>query len=269
MSKEFVHLHCHDDYSLLDGFSQVEEYAKKVAERGWKHLAITNHGTLGQIPRQYATCKKHGINPIYGCEVYVNDLREYREHMKKQTLEDLQKDGLELPDGINNMEIFKYLFKKNFHVTLLAQNNVGFKNLLKITSEAWINGFYKKPRTMHSIIADNSEGILCGSACLAGPLNRYILEGSYDRAYDAAKYYKDVFGENFYIEIMMLDLEAQKECNKKLIEIGDKVDIPIVLTNDCHYLHKNDSYYQDIMLLLQGKGNISELADEDKKGRSF
>ena len=136
MSKEFVHLHCHDDYSLLDGFSRVEDYAKVASERGWKHLAITNHGSLGQIPRQYAACKEYGLNPIYGCEVYVNDLREYRDVMKMKTEKEFKESGMELPERVPSFEHLKNFFKKNFHVTLLAKNNIGFKNLLKITSDA-------------------------------------------------------------------------------------------------------------------------------------
>jgi DNA polymerase-3 subunit alpha len=257
----FVHLHLHDEYSLLDGFSKVEDYATRAEEFGWKYLSVTNHGMMGQIPRQFKACQRLGLTPIYGCEIYVNDFHEYREYMLKKA------DEMPLPEGFSSLEELRSSFKKNYHVVLLAKNEIGFKNLLKITSDAWINGYYRRPRATHEFLQSHSEGLLCGSACLAGPISSCILQDKIDRAYKAAEFYKSMFSEDFFIEIMLLDLKEQKLVNKHLIKIAQDLNIDLVLTNDCHYLNKDDSYFQDILLLMQNNNTITDL--ENKKDEVF
>ena len=154
VGEQFVHLHLHDEFSLLDGFSKVEDYAAETKRRGWKYLAVTNHGMMGQIPRQYKICQSLGITPVYGCEVYVNDNIEYRNYMTKEG------EGLPLPEKYTSLEDLREKFKKNYHIVLIAKNEIGFKNLLKITSHAWINGYYRRPRTTHKFIQDHSEGLI-------------------------------------------------------------------------------------------------------------
>ncbi len=261
--QEFVHLHIHDEYSLLDGYGTVEEYAQAAKERGWRHLAITNHGMLGQIPRQYNICKELEINAIYGCEVYLNDYRDLREYNVKAA-----KD-LPLPEGFDSLEELQGKFRKNYHLTLLAKNNTGLSNLIKLTSDAWINGFYRRPRTTHEQLEKYSEGLLCGTACYAGPISQSILDGDINRAYKAAEYYKGVFGKDFFLELMLLDIEEQQRVNTELVRIAQDLDIDLVVTSDCHYVKKDDSYYQDIMLLIQNNNKIKDLQDDPDKIFTF
>jgi len=212
--QQFVHLHVHDDYSLLDGFSKVEDYAKTASERGWKYLAVTNHGMMGQIPRQFNACKTYGLKPIYGCEIYVNDFTKYKDFMTK--------DGakLDLPEELDmSIEELRQFISTTYHLVLIAKNNVGFKNLIKITSNAWIDGFYRKPRATFKFIKENSDGLICGSACMVGPISRCIMDGQNERAYGAAKFLKSIFGDDFYIELMMLEMKEQQRINKELINV--------------------------------------------------
>jgi DNA polymerase III subunit alpha len=256
--KQFVHLHVHDEFSLLDGFSKVEDYANEVKKRGWKYLAITNHGMMGQIPRQYKICKALGITPLYGCEIYVNDNTEYRSFMTKDG------ETQPLPEKFSSLDELREQFKKNYHVVLIAKNEIGFKNLLKITSHAWIEGYYRRPRTNHKFIQEHSEGLICGSACMAGPVASFILKDDMEKAYAAAEYYQSMFGEDFYLEIMFLEMEEQFKINKGLLQIGKELGIDLVLTNDCHYLEKDDSYYQDILLLMQNGNTLNDLDNPSK-----
>jgi len=259
----FVHLHIHDEYSLLDGYGTVEEYAHAAKERGWKHLAITNHGMLGQIPRQYNICKELGLNAIYGCEIYLNDYRDLREYNVKAA-----KD-LKLPEGFDSLEDLQSKFRKNYHLTLLAKNNTGLSNLIKLTSDAWINGYYRRPRTTHEMIEKYSEGLLCGTACYAGPISQCILNGDLDRAYKASEYYKSIFGKDFFLELMLLDIEEQQKVNAELVKISKDLDIDLVVTSDCHYVKKDDSYYQDVMLLIQNNNKIKDLQEDPDKIFTF
>lgn len=261
----FVHLHLHDDYSLLDGFSKVEDYAKATKERGWKYLCVTNHGLMGQIPRQYNICKELGITPIYGCEVYVNNYTKFKHYMTKEGEELFKGDKEDLPENLRDLSLeeLRKLISTNYHLVLLAKNNIGFKNLIKITSQAWIEGFYRKPRVDLGFIAENSEGLICGSACLAGPISRNLMNGRIETAYHTAEWFKDVFGDDFYIELMLLEMDEQKKTNRQLMEIAKEYDIDLVLTNDCHYLLKEDSYYQDILLLLQNNKTIADLKESN------
>lgn len=280
----FAHLHVHDEYSLLDGFAHVEEYAEVAVQRGYKHLCITNHGILGQIPRQYTTCQKnYRLIPIYGCEIYVNDHIQYHKHTIKEG------ENLPLPPQYSSVEELKHKYKKSYHLTLLAKNKQGYANLLKITSEAWINGYFRRPRVPRKYIQQYSEGLICGTACRGGLIGEAILDKEWDLAKEHLQWIKNTF-KDFFVEMMLLDddsevahprtkstdQETKKKYTKKtmivhnqlkanlgLLKIMDQFGINkeehLVLTNDSHYVNETDAFFQNIMLLLQRKNTFMDV----------
>ncbi|MBI9102120.1 MAG: DNA polymerase III subunit alpha [Spirochaetales bacterium] len=223
---EFVHLHNHSDFSLLDGAESVEKMAARAAELGCKHLALTDHGNMFGALKFYAACKKAGLNPIVGCEFYVASGSR------------LIKRGTE---GGN----------KYYHLVLLARNEVGYKNLLKLTSAGFVEGFYYKPRIDNEIMAKYSEGLICTSACIGGEIPQNYLNGKPEEAKAAALRYRDMFGEgNFYLELQDHGIPEQKIANEAIIKLSKETGIPMIVTNDCHYLTREDANAQDIILCI-------------------
>ncbi|WP_297281939.1 DNA polymerase III subunit alpha [uncultured Anaerococcus sp.] len=235
MENKFTHLHVHTEYSLLDGFSRIDELLDKAKSFGMDSLAITDHGQMYGVIEFYKKAKERVIKPIIGCEVYVSE----KDHLIK--------------DPTN---------KRYYHLILLAKNNNGYQNLLKIVSEAYVNGYYYKPRVSLDFIREYSEDIIALSACLSGEVSQRILEGDIEAAYDTASKYKDIFGEgNYYLELQNHGLHEQREVNKALINIHKDLGIDLVATNDVHYINKEDSYYQDVLLCIQ-TGSL--VKDEDR-----
>ena len=225
MKKQFTHLHVHTEYSLLDGFSRINELLDRCKELDMKSIAITDHGQMYGIIEFYKQAIKRGIKPIIGCEVYVSE----KDHRIK--------------DPSN---------KRYYHLILLAENNQGYKNLVKIVSEAYINGFYYKPRVSFSYIKEHTDGLIALSACLNGEINQRILENDMTEALNTAKRYQDAFGKgNFFLEVQDHGLPEQKNVNKGLKYIHNKLNIEMVATNDVHYINKDDAYYQDVLLCIQ------------------
>ena len=211
---DFAHLHVHTEYSLLDGFSRVKKLISKAKELGMSSVAITDHGCMFGVVDFYKTAKKEGIKPIIGCEVYVAN----------RTLKDKN-------------PVFD---KGQGHLVLLAKNNIGYQNLIKLVSISYVDGFYYKPRVDLNELKKYSEGIVCLSACLAGYVSQAILDGNYDEAKRKALEYKEIFGEeDFYIEIQDQNLEEQKEVNLKLCELAKEIGVKVVATNDVHYVYSN------------------------------
>ncbi|MCT4662975.1 MAG: DNA polymerase III subunit alpha [Tissierellales bacterium] len=230
---DFVHLHVHTEYSLLDGSAKVSKIIEKTKELGMKALAITDHGVMYGIVNFYKEAKKQGIKPILGCEIYV-------------------------VDGDNTSKVRKPLY----HLVLLAENEIGYQNLMKIVSESHVNGFYYKPRVNHEYIAKYSEGIIALSACLGGEVQTYLNQGQYEKAKKSALRYKEIFGQdNFYLELQDHGMLEQKEVNNKLIELSEEVDIELVATNDVHYIEKTDAKVHDALLCIQ-TGKI--IKDEER-----
>ena len=232
---DFVHLHVHSEYSLLDGMCRVSELPKRAKELGMKSIAITDHGVMYGVVSFYEACIKEGIKPIIGCEVYVAPRSRF------------EKEG-----GKDD---------KYFHLTLLVKNKKGYENLIKLDSLAYTEGYYYKPRVDHEIIERYHEGLVCLSGCLAGEVNQSLLSGNIDEAERIAKWYKDIFGEDYYLEVQNNGVPEQVLANQRLVELSKKLDIPLVATNDAHYLRKEDSYIHEILLCIQTGKKID---DEDR-----
>ncbi len=228
----FTHLHVHTVYSLLDGASKIPELIKKAKELGQTSIAITDHGNMYGVIEFYKAAKAEGIKPIIGCEVYVSPRRRYDR--------DSQFD------------------RENRHLILLCKNETGYKNLLKLNSMAWTEGFYSKPRVDHELLEKYHEGLIAMSACLAGEIPRALMNGNYDEAVRTAKWYKSVFGEDYYIELQDHGITEQKQINPRLIRLSRELDIPLAATNDCHYITKDDSRIQNILLCIQTNHTINE-----------
>jgi len=233
----FAHLHVHTEYSLLDGSNKIKEYVKRVKELGMDSAAITDHGVMYGVIDFYKTCKAEGIRPILGCEVYVAPNSRFDK---------------ELTGGED----------RYYHLVLLAENNIGYDNLMKIVSRGFTEGYYYKPRVDMDVLREFHEGIIALSACLAGEVQRYIQKGLFDEAKKAALKYRDCFGEdNYFLELQDHGMPEQKMVNTSLLQMSKELNIPLVATNDVHYTYADDVKPHDILLCLQtGK----KLADEDR-----
>lgn len=233
----FVHLHNHTQYSLLDGLTKIPEMVAFACEQGSPAVAITDHGVMYGVIEFYKECKKQGIKPIIGVEVYYT----VRSRHQKETEDD----------------------RKNNHLLLLAKNNTGYKNLLKMVTIAHLEGFYYKPRIDHEILEKYHEGLIAATACLGGEIPRYIVSGQEEKARKRILELNKLFGQgNFYLEIQdHPNLEHQSEVSRKLIEFSRELNIPLLATNDFHYLRKEDDEAQDILLCLQCK---KKMEDEDR-----
>ena len=232
---DFVHLHIHSEFSLLDGANRIKDLPVRAKELGMKAMAITDHGVMYGVIDFYKACKKEGIKPIIGCEVYVAP----RSRLNKEP-------------NIDN---------KYNHLILLAKDNQGYKNLSKLVSIGFTEGYYYKPRIDLEVLEKYHEGLICLSGCLAGSVNQALLNGQNEKAEEIALWHKKVFGEDYYIEIQNNGIKEQVLANQKLIQLARKLDIPIVATNDAHYLKKEDAYNHEILLCIQtGK----RMSDEDR-----
>ena len=232
---EFVHLHIHSEFSLLDGANRIKDLPVRAKELGMKAMAITDHGVMYGTIDFYKACKKEGIKPIIGCEVYV-----------------AQRSRFNKEPNIDN---------KYNHLILLAKDTQGYKNLCKLVSIGFTEGYYYKPRIDAEVIEKYHEGIVCLSGCLAGAVSQALINGQEEKAEEIALWYKEIFGEDYYIEIQNNGIKEQVLINQKLVQLARKLDIPLVATNDAHYLKKEDAYNHEILLCIQtGK----RMSDEDR-----
>lgn len=232
----FVHLHNHTEYSLLDGSARIKKLVKRARELGMKALAITDHGVMYGVIDFYKACIEEGIKPIIGCEVYIAPRSLY----KKES-------------GIDN---------ENYHLVLLAKNNNGYQNLMKIVSKAFVDGFYYKPRADYELLKEYSSDLIASSACLGGEIQSILLKGDYDGAKKKAILYNEIFGQgNFYLELQDHGITEQIEVNKKLVKLSEETGIPLIATNDIHYINREDASAHEILLCIQtGK----TMDDEDR-----
>ena len=221
---QYVPLHVHTEYSLLDGATKIGDLLKVAKEKDMPAVAITDHGVMYGAIELYKKAKEAGIKPIVGCEFYVhnNDLSH--------------KDSSDNP---------------LYHLVLLAKNVQGYKNLMKLVSIAQVEGYYYKPRINFEVLQKHSEGLVCLSACLGGELQQLILRDKKDEAIETAKKYKDLFGKDYYIELQDHGIDRQKIVNPVLIEIAKKLNIEMVITNDSHYTKKDDADFHDVLICLQ------------------
>lgn len=231
----FCHLHSHTEFSLLDGSNRIKDYLDYVKELGMTSAAITDHGVMYGVIEFYKYAKSIGIHPILGCEVYV---------------------------APGNMEEKSGQTQRYFHLVLLAENNVGYQNLLKIVSLGFTNGFYYRPRVDFKTLEQHHEGLIALSACLAGEVSKKLLKGSYRAACETAIRYKQLFGsDHYYLELQDHGLPEQKKVNEQLIKMSQELNIPLVATNDVHYTKQEDAAAHDVLLCIQTK---KKLTDSDR-----
>ncbi len=229
----FVHLHVHTEYSFLDGACRIKELVSRAKKHNMSALAITDHGNMCGVVDFYKEAKAQGIKPIIGCEVYVaaRNMSE-KNHDNGNT---------------------------THHLVLLAKNNEGYKNLVKIVSKGWVDGFYYKPRVDFSVIEEHYEGLICLSACLAGEIPQAIIKDEDIKARELVEKYLKLFGrDNFYLEIQNHGIAEQKKANAALIRLAQEYNIGLVATNDVHYIEKNDAKYQDLLMCIQMNRKVNE-----------
>ena len=232
---EFVHLHVHSEFSLLDGANRIKDLPVRAKELGMDAMAITDHGVMFGAIDFYKACKANGIKPIIGCEVYVAPRTRFDKEAEL--------------DGKYN------------HLILLAKNNEGYKNLSKLVSLSFTEGFYYKPRIDKEILEKYHENLICCSACLAGEVNQAILKNDMEEAKRVANWFKSIFGKDYYLEIQNNGVKEQVLVNQKLIQLSRELNIPLVATNDAHYLKREDAYNHEVLLCIQtGK----RMTDEDR-----
>ena len=228
----FTHLHLHTEYSLLDGACRIEGLMQRVKALGQTAVAITDHGVMYGCVDFYKAAKKAGVKPIIGCEVYVATRTRF--------------DKVNRIDGSN-------------HLVLLCKNETGYKNLIKMVSVGFTEGFYNKPRVDHELLEEYHEGLICLSACLAGEIPQALLAGDYEKAKNLARYYEDLFGKgNYYIEIQDHGLDEQRTVLPLLVRLSRETGIPLVATNDAHYLEKEDSRMQHILICIQTNKTVND-----------
>ena len=222
----FVHLHNHTSYSLLDGACKIPEILDAAMGLNQTALAITDHGNMFGAIEFYKEAKKRGIKPIIGCEVYVAK----RSRFDKQHPID----------------------SEIYHLVLLCENNEGYQNLMALVSKAWTEGFYNKPRVDRELLKKHSKGLIALSACVAGEIPRAILRSDYKTAKETALFYKETFGrDNFFLEVQYHGLPEEAEVNAAMLRLSKELDIPLVATNDCHYVNKSDSEMHKVLMCIQ------------------
>ncbi len=229
---DFVHLHLHSEYSLLDGACRISDIPKKAAQCGHRAVALTDHGVMYGAVAFFDACKKEGIKPIIGCEVYVAPTSRHERDTK---------------------------LGRPHHLVLLCKNEVGYKNLIQLVSKGYTEGFYSKPRVDKELLREHSEGLIALSACLAGEIPSLLVSGDYEGALDAAREMSEIFGEgNFYIEIQNHGLPEQIQILDTLVKLADECGLPLVATNDCHYINREDAQTQAILMCVQTNSVITE-----------
>ena len=222
----FVHLHVHSEYSLLDGFSNIKKLVARAKELGMPAVGLTDHGTMFGVIDFYNAAKEAGIKPIIGIEAYMAS----RTMKERSPQED----------------------KKSSHILLLAENQTGYQNLLKLASAAQMEGFYYYPRIDHELLAKHAEGLICSSGCMSAEVPRFIQQGNFDGARKTLDWYYDVFGKDrFFLELQSHDIKELDQINKTLIDLGHRYDARFVATNDVHYINREDARLQDILLAIQ------------------
>lgn len=240
----FTHLHVHTEYSLLDGAARIDKVVKRAAELGMTSLAITDHGVMYGVIDFYKACHKVGIKPIIGCEVYVAP------HGRKERI-----------PGRDD---------KNRHLVLLAENEEGYHNIVRLVTLAQVEGFYYKPRVDKTLLKQYSRGIIALSACLAGEVSEYLLGNQFESACQSALEYQEIFGKgNFYLEIQDHGIEEQRRVNAGMFKVHEETGIPLVATNDVHYVKREDAFVQDVLLCIQTGKNLTDASRMSFSSQEF
>ena len=222
----FAHLHLHTEYSLLDGANRIGPLLDRVKELGMDACAITDHGAMYGVVDFYTEAKKRGIHPVIGCEIYVCE----------------NMDDRSAANGMRAMN----------HLILLCETQEGYQNLTKLVSEGWTRGFYYRPRVDMATLRQYSKGLIASSACLSGKLDRLLLDGNFESACAHAREMDSIFGKgNYFVEIMDHDLEDEKRVIPLLVQVSRETGIPLLATNDCHYLRREDADAQEVLMCIQ------------------
>ena len=230
--KKFCHLHLHTGYSLLDGSGKIKQIISRAKELDMESIAITDHGVMYGCADFYKEAKEQGIKPILGCEVYVVP--------KSMKIKSVDSDN------------------KTYHLVLLVKNQKGYENLMKIVSVASIEGFYYKPRVDREFLKSHSEGLIALSACLGGEVQKAILENNINKATEAALFYKELFKDGFYLELQNHGMRQQRKVNEENIKLAKELDIPLIATNDVHYIYQEDSKAHDILMCIQTGKTVND-----------
>ena len=230
IGKQFVHLHVHTGYSLLDGSGKIKNLIARAKELGMKSLAITDHGAMYGTVEFYKEAKEQGIKPIIGCEIYVSE------------------KAMSIKEKDNSI----------YHLVLLVKNEIGYKNLMKIVSTASIEGFYYKPRVDHEYLQRHSEGLIALSACLGGEVQSKILKSTINKAEEAAIFYKETFKDGFYLELQDHEIEDELRVYEEIVKMSKELHIPLVATNDVHYVKKEDWKSHDVLFCIQTGKTVDE-----------
>ncbi len=232
-SADFVHLHLHTEYSLLDGACRIDRLIKHIKNIGQTAVAITDHGVMYGCVDFYKEAKKHGIHPVIGCEMYVAQRSRF--------------------DKVHKLD------SSSYHLILLCENEIGYQNLIKLVSLSNIEGFYNKPRVDHELLEKYSEGLIAMSACLAGEIPQSLLAGNYNTAKETALYYQNLFGkDNFFLEVQNHGIEEQQRIIPDMIRLSKDTGIPLVATNDCHYIERQDSEMQHALICIQTNHTVHD-----------
>ncbi len=227
---EFAHLHLHTEYSLLDGLGRINEYMQRAVEYGMKHVAITDHGVMYGVLDWYKAARAHGLNPVLGVEGYM------------------------ARNGIQDREN-----RRPYHMVLLAENATGYSNLLKLTSRASLEGFYYRPRFDLDLLDQYKEGVICTSACLAGPISNHLLNGEPEKAEELAGTLAEMFGKDrFYVEIQDHGIPEHDQINPDLVRLAKRLDLPLVAANDVHYLNQDDAAIQELLICIQTNRTLDD-----------
>jgi len=229
---QFVHLHVHSEYSLLDGACRIEDLCRRAAENGSPAIALTDHGVMYGAMEFYYAAREHGLTPILGCEAYI------------------------APRGR-----FDRTAREEAHITLLAADFIGYRNLSTLVSKGFLEGYYYKPRIDLELLAKHNEGLIALSGCLSGMVAAPLLRNDYDTAQKAAQTYQQIFGDRFYLEMMRHGMPEEETINPGLLRIAKELQVPIVATNDSHYLERKDAGAHDVLLCI---GTGKTVADTNR-----
>jgi len=246
VGSSFTHLHVHTEYSMLDGASRLDDLVAKAAAEGMPALGITDHGNMYGVLDFYRACKDHGINPVIGTELYQAEDSRFERPSRRGKMD----------DSGGNTDGGKKLY---YHLTALAENNTGYKNLIQLASRAFMEGYYYKPRVDWEVLSDHAEGVMATTGCLGGQVLQSLMNGNEQGALEKAARLQDIFGkDNLFVELQDHGIPAQAETNPQLIEIARKIGAPLVVTNDSHYTEQGDSVAHDALLCVQTGSLMSD-----------
>lgn len=253
----FEHLHLHTDFSLLDGYGMVEEYAARAGKINQKFFTISDHGMLGAVPRQIKACEKvcdklgaNALSPIFACELYLNRLQP-----ECNSPDDMKKFMADL-----NEEDRKEIRQYGSHLLAIAYSDIGYKNLVRLSSWGWTKGFYHRPRINYEQLQKHKEGLIFTSCCYNSEVGRAFDKGGDEAGFAMIERYLEMVGrDNYYLELMMLDFVKQKPYDEFLIRAHDKYHLPLIITQDTHYCQKEDSHNQRLMLMIQTGRTIQDI----------